>query len=54
MYEKWPEDLYPQGKNDKFIFDKHSKGAKLLFFPCSEEMYRYDQFFTYMDIFYIP
>lgn len=19
MYEKWPEDLYPQGKNDKFI-----------------------------------
>lgn len=51
MYEKWPEDLYPQVYNH-FGFDKHSKGAKLLFFPCSEEMY--DQFFTYMDIFYIP
>lgn len=56
MYEKWPEDLYPQGKNDKFITTldliSTAKGQNSYSFHVQKDIL--SNLYAYMDIFYIP
>lgn len=64
MYEKWPKDLCPQEKKDKFktTLDLIStaKGQNSYSFHVQKEIHvhvlsnLYDQSFTHKDSFYIP